>query len=114
MTVGVIKSNGTPYWPRLALIECMALPIFGLILIEQLARNVSEDSRWNAKPLCLGLSVVFLFDLYLYSQAVLFGQIDVDAMNIHPNDVLSLKAKKRSRGCAFFVDTSDASHTSHT
>jgi hypothetical protein len=38
----------------------------------------------------------------------------VEAMSIHPNDVLSLKAKKRSRGCAFFVDTSDASHTSHT
>ena len=53
-----------------------------MVLVEQLFRNLADDSRWNAKPLCLGLSVVFFFDLYVYSQAVLFGHLDADAVSI--------------------------------
>ncbi len=33
-------------------------------------------------PLCLGLAGYFLFDLYRYSQAVLFNSQDVDAFSI--------------------------------
>jgi putative PEP-CTERM system histidine kinase len=67
---------------RMILFEAVALPVFGLILVEQLFHNVAEASRWNAKPLCLGLSVVFLFDVYVYSQAVLFGRLDGDAVSL--------------------------------
>jgi putative PEP-CTERM system histidine kinase len=66
---------------RLALFDALALPVFGVVLVEQLFRNLADDSRWNAKPLCLGLSVVFFFDLYVYSQAVLFGQLDPEAVS---------------------------------
>jgi len=65
-----------------ALFGSMALPLFGLVLVEQLFRNVPADSRWNAKPLCLGLAGMFLFDLYLYSEAVLFSRINADAFSI--------------------------------
>jgi putative PEP-CTERM system histidine kinase len=71
-----------PQWLRLSLFGILALPIFGLILVEQLFRNLDEDSRWNAKPLCIGLGVVFCFDLYLYSRAVLFGGVDGDLASI--------------------------------
>ena len=67
---------------RLVLFSSLALPVFGLLLVEQLFRNLPEDSRWNAKPLCLGLAGIFLFDLYLYSQAVLFNAPDGDALSI--------------------------------
>ncbi len=67
---------------RFALFEALALPVFGLILVEQLFRNVAEESRWNAKPLCLGLGVIFFFDLYVYSQAALFGELDINAVSI--------------------------------
>ena len=67
---------------RLKLFAAMALPVFALVLVEQLFRNVSEDSRWNIKPLCLGLTGAFLFDVYLYSQSVLFNRIDDDAISI--------------------------------
>jgi putative PEP-CTERM system histidine kinase len=68
---------------RLVLLCSMALPVFGLVLLEQVYRNVQEDSRWNAKPLCLGLLGAFVFDLYLYSQAVLFNKgLDTDALGI--------------------------------
>src|SRR6185312_8670589 len=43
--------------------------VVGLMLVEQLLRNLPPDSRWNAKPVCLGLGLVFCFDLFLYSQA---------------------------------------------
>ncbi|HSV51255.1 MAG TPA: XrtA/PEP-CTERM system histidine kinase PrsK [Burkholderiaceae bacterium] len=67
---------------RFALFGEMALPVFALVLLEQVYRNVPEDSRWNAKPLCLGLAGAFLFDLYLYSEAVLFNRLDSDALSI--------------------------------
>ena len=67
---------------KLALFGSMALPVMALVLLEQLFRNASEDSRWNIKPLCLGLAGAFLFDVYLYSEAVLFSRVDGDAFSI--------------------------------
>lgn len=60
----------------------MALTIFGLVLLEQVIRNIQEDLRWSIKPLCLGLGGIFVFDLYLYAQAVLFSRPDADALSI--------------------------------
>ena len=71
-------------WPpqRLALFDTLASTVFMLVLIEQLYRNVAQDSRWSIKPMCLGLSGAVLFDVYLYSDALLFNRIDVDAFSI--------------------------------
>lgn len=55
--------------------------VLGLLLVEQLFRNQAEQSRWGAKPLCLALGCLFLFDLYLFSQALMFGRFDADALN---------------------------------
>jgi putative PEP-CTERM system histidine kinase len=60
----------------------LGLAVLGLILVEQLYRNLPEDSHWSAKPLCLGLGLLFAFDIYLYSQAVLFTQLDSDALAV--------------------------------
>lgn len=60
----------------------MALPVFALVLLEQVYRSATEDSRWNIKPLVLGLAGTFLFDLYLFSQAALSGQPDAAALSI--------------------------------
>ena len=66
----------------LLLMSAMSLAVLALVLLEQVYRNVTDDSRWNVKPLSLGLAGTFLFDLYLYSQAVLFKKIDADALSI--------------------------------
>jgi putative PEP-CTERM system histidine kinase len=60
--------------PHLGSTVTLALPVLGMLLLEQLYRNVSEDLRWGAKPMCIGLGCVFVFDLYLHSHGVLFGQ----------------------------------------
>ena len=66
----------------LVLLSALSLPVFSLVLVEQLYRNVHEDSRWNAKPLCLGLAGTFVFDLYLYSRALLVGHVDEQALQV--------------------------------
>jgi putative PEP-CTERM system histidine kinase len=67
---------------RLVLFSSMASPVLALVMVEQLFRNASEDSQWNVKPLCLGLAGMALFDVYLYSQAVMFNRLDEDALSI--------------------------------
>lgn len=67
---------------RLVLFHSLAMIVMALVLVEQLFRNVASDSRWNVKPLCLGLAGAFVFDLYLYSEAVLFNRLDADASNV--------------------------------
>jgi len=67
---------------RLALFDSLGMTVFALVLVEQLLRNVSPDSRWSIKPLCIGLGGAVLFDLYLYSDALLFNRIDADAFSI--------------------------------
>ncbi|KFB70121.1 XrtA/PEP-CTERM system histidine kinase PrsK [Candidatus Accumulibacter vicinus] len=67
---------------RVVLFVSLVMTVFGLVLVERLFRNVSPDFRWSIKPLCLGLGGVFLFDLYLYSDALLFNRVDADAFSI--------------------------------
>jgi putative PEP-CTERM system histidine kinase len=74
--IGVTESS------RAVLLSWMLLPVLALVLVEQLLRNVPPDAFWNAKPLCLGLAGIFLFDLYLSSFSVLFNGHDADALSI--------------------------------
>jgi len=88
---------------RLLLLNALALAVFGLALLEQLFRNQPEEARWNAKPVCLALACVFGYDLYVYSDALMFGHLDTDALNvrgaIHALSVpLLFVAARRHRG----------------
>jgi putative PEP-CTERM system histidine kinase len=73
------QSLGNTHW----LMMCgLALPVMGLILIEQLVRNATQ--RWSIKPLCLGLGALCGFDIYLYAEAALLGTLDADVNAIRP------------------------------
>ena len=67
---------------RLALFDGLALSVFGLMLVEQLFRNVPQDARWSIKPMCLGLAGGLVFDLYLFADALLFSRVDPDAWSV--------------------------------
>lgn len=54
----------------------LAIALTGLMLIEQLYRNSPPESRWGIKVLALGLGGLFAYDLFLYSQGLMFGAID--------------------------------------
>jgi putative PEP-CTERM system histidine kinase len=67
---------------RLLMWSAVAAPVLAVVLLEQVFRNVTDDARWNIKPLCVGLASAFLFDLYLFSQALLLNRLDADALSI--------------------------------
>jgi putative PEP-CTERM system histidine kinase len=54
----------------------LAIALAGLLLIEQLYRNTPPESRWSIKPLALGVGGLFAYDLFLYSQGMLFSALD--------------------------------------
>lgn len=82
VVLSITAGDGGARWSRLILYQWPVLAIVGLFLLEQLFRNATADSRWHIKPLCLGLAAVFLFDLYLFSDALLFGQLAAEAAGI--------------------------------
>ena len=55
----------------------VASAVAGLVAIEQVFRNFPVESRWGIKPLCLGLAAAFFFDLYVFSDALLYRRIDL-------------------------------------
>lgn len=69
-------------WLRTALFLALAMPVLGLILVEQLFRGVADDAVWNIKPLCLALGGQFMYDIYLFSEALMFNRLDPDALAV--------------------------------
>jgi putative PEP-CTERM system histidine kinase len=53
----------------------------GLFLVEQLMRHIEPDQRWAIKYLCFGLGGMFAYEFYLYGDALLFRNLDVDIWN---------------------------------
>ncbi len=81
-----VRASLSPQVPAAADLRALAASqlawaVFGLVLLEQVFRNQAEASRWSAKPLCLGLGGVFVYDIYLFAQAVMFGDFDGDALS---------------------------------
>ena len=63
---------------RIAVYGTLAAAVLMLILVEQIFRNTVEASRWAIMPLCVGLAGTAVFDIYLFSDALLFNQLDLD------------------------------------
>jgi len=81
----------------------LLLAIFGLALVEQLYRNTRPERRWEVKFLCFGVGGLFAYDLYLYSNAMLFNQLDPLSwhargfVNAFAVPLLALAAKRNPR-----------------
>jgi putative PEP-CTERM system histidine kinase len=54
----------------------LLLAVMGLVLLEQILRNTPHDLLRAIKYLCFGIGGMFAYDLYLYSDALLFQRID--------------------------------------
>ncbi|WLI88929.1 PEP-CTERM system histidine kinase PrsK [Massilia sp. R2A-15] len=52
------------------------LAVMGMLLVEQLYRNKPEQERWAIKFACLGIGGMFVYDFYMYSDAMLFHSIN--------------------------------------
>lgn len=61
-----------------------AMAIFGLLLVENLYRNTAARRQWNVVPLCIGLGGLFAYQLFLYSDALLFGWVSDLFASVRP------------------------------
>ena len=56
----------------------VGMAVLGMLLVEQLYRNKPEQERWSIKFACLGIGAMFAYDFYMYSDAMLFHEINAD------------------------------------
>jgi len=63
------------------LIGHLLISIGGLVIIEQLYRNTSEEHRSALKYLWIAIGAMFAYDFYMYSDAFLFQRIDNELWN---------------------------------
>ncbi|HKV66121.1 MAG TPA: XrtA/PEP-CTERM system histidine kinase PrsK [Rhodanobacteraceae bacterium] len=61
------------------LIGVLVLALAGVVFLEQVYRNVRPDLRWALKFLMIALGVLFAYDIFLYSYAVLYRQFNGSA-----------------------------------
>jgi len=81
----------------------LTFSIFGLVLVEQIYRNIQPEKKWAIKFLCIGLAALFAYDLYLYSDASLFEDIDTNLwdargiINALSIPLIAISAKRNSK-----------------
>ncbi len=54
----------------------LTMAVIGIVMVEQLYRNFPDEQRWVIKYLCLGLLGAFVYNFYMYSDAMLYQRID--------------------------------------
>ena len=54
----------------------VAVAVIGMLLVEQLYRSTPPQERWAIKFACLGIGGLFVYDFYLYSDAMLFRALN--------------------------------------
>lgn len=59
-----------------SLIGQLLYAVLGMALVEQLFRNTPVEQRWGIKYLCFGMGALFVFNFYLYADALLFHRLD--------------------------------------
>lgn len=64
--------------PAHQLLGHVGLVVSGLVLVEQIYRNTRTNERWRIKLLCLALGTLFVYEFYMYSEAILFLRINQD------------------------------------
>jgi putative PEP-CTERM system histidine kinase len=118
VVAGALGADRSTGLARNVPLASLALPVLGLVLVEQLFRNAAEATRWHTKPLCLGLACLFLFDIYLHSNVLLFGQFDADTVTIRsavhavPVALLYIATKRHADWSGSFQVSRDAAfHT---
>lgn len=62
--------------PMVTILLRVALTITGMLLVEQVYRNTPQRARWAIKFACLGIGGMFAYEFYVYSDALLFQQVN--------------------------------------
>jgi len=82
----LLAAIGASWWqPALArsygvalLAALMGLAVYGMLLVEQVYRNKTIEERWAIKFACLAIGGMFAYDFYMYSNTMLFRELNPD------------------------------------
>lgn len=66
---------------EILLVLHLSQSVLVLCLVEQLYRRTEKAERWKVKPLCLGLGLIYTYDLAFFSDALLIQRIDVSFLD---------------------------------
>jgi len=55
-----------------------SIALIGLLLLENIYRNSTELELWWTRYLCLGVGFLFLYDFLMYTDALIFRQVDTE------------------------------------
>jgi putative PEP-CTERM system histidine kinase len=62
----------------------LGFAVCNILLLENLYFNTPAESRWNINLLCVALGGLFLYDLVLYADGVLFHQLSLTLIEARP------------------------------
>jgi putative PEP-CTERM system histidine kinase len=70
-----LSDPASPSFQSLNTVIRLGLAVCNVLLLENLYFNTPSESRWHINLLCVGLGGVFLYDLLLYADGVLFHRL---------------------------------------
>ncbi len=70
----VTSQPGASLW-SIGIAIRLGFAVCSILLIENLYFNTPSDTRWHINLLCVALGGLFLYDLVLYSDALLFRRV---------------------------------------
>jgi putative PEP-CTERM system histidine kinase len=91
VVAAIAEMNGWSLAEPLSLfaLSGIALSIAGLVLLEQLYRNATQETRGALRYFVIGVGLMFAYDLFLYSQTELLRGIAANAWNLRGAIVLA-------------------------
>jgi putative PEP-CTERM system histidine kinase len=76
---GLFQIVALPFNVNVPLVGVLILALAGVVFLEQIYRNIEPAQRWALKFLVIALGVLFAYDIFLYSYAVLYRQFNLSA-----------------------------------
>lgn len=84
---GLVVSGSWMYWSltdttpqglflQAVFAAALLMAVAGVLLIENLFRNSSDETTWAVKHLCFGLAALFAYDFFMSAEAALFARLD--------------------------------------
>jgi putative PEP-CTERM system histidine kinase len=71
--------NALGAMPVVTAFACLA--VYGMLLVEQAYRNKTIEERWAIKFACLGIGGMFAYDFYVYTNMMLFHELNPELWN---------------------------------
>jgi putative PEP-CTERM system histidine kinase len=76
---GLPQVTTYPFSINVPFIGMLVLALIGVMFLEQIYRNVDPEKRWALKFLVITLGMLFAYDIFLYSYAVLYWHFNITA-----------------------------------